>query len=114
MLTVRPEILLLIIGCMVVTIIPRVLPLMLINSLRPPPVVLQWLQYAVPAIIAALLVQDLISGGGEQITYGLNSRFLAGIVALVVAFITRSIIATVLLGIASYSLLNLLFGLGGI
>ena len=108
MMTVRPEILLLIIGCMAVTIVPRVLPLLVINRFKPPVIVLQWLNYAVPAIIAALLVDDLLNGTGTQIFVWLNSREVAGIIALIVAFVTRSIITTVLLSIASYSLLNLL------
>ena len=98
---VRFEVLLLIVLCMLVTIVPRTLPLMLIGKVSLPPVVIAWLRHIPIAIIAALLCQDLLLRD-----VGLDwERLSAGIFALAFAFITRSILGTVILGVAVYAFL---------
>lgn len=101
---VRPEVLTLIVLCALVTVLPRVLPLMLIGKISLPPLAIAWLRHIPIAVITALLCQDLLAEG----LHWYNDRLLAGILTLAVAFITRSLLGTVILGVAIYLLFLLL------
>ncbi len=105
-MTLRLEVVLLIAACTLVTLLPRVLPLLGARRLRLPPLAVAWLGYVPVAVIAALLAGEiLIAAGGRLATPG-EPRLLAGVLTLAVAFATRSIMLTVLGGMASYALLS--------
>ena len=97
----RPEILTLIGLCALVTVIPRTLPLMLIGRLSLPPLVIAWLRHIPIGVITSLLCQELLLEG----LHWQNDRLVAGLLTLAIAFITRSLLATVILGVAIYMLL---------
>jgi len=94
---IRPEFLILILACAAVTAVPRVLPLLVLARLRLPQWLLDWLSYVPVAVLASLLSLELANAG----TAGL----LATAVALAVAAVTRSLLGTVLAGVALYWLL---------
>jgi len=60
---VRPEILALVLGCALVTALPRVLPLVALSRLQLPPWLAGWLRYVPIAVLAALLAIELASTG---------------------------------------------------
>ena len=80
-MTLRIDILLLIIACAAVTIVPRVLPLVLANRLVLPPKVELWLRQIPVAVISALFFREILFGGGIHLA--------AGIAALLTAFVVR-------------------------
>ena len=94
---IRPEFLALVLACAAVTAVPRVLPLLVLSRLRLPQWLLDWLSYVPVAVLACLLSLE-VSGTG---TAGL----LATVVALAVAAATRSLLGTMLAGVAVYWLL---------
>jgi branched-subunit amino acid transport protein len=94
---IRPEFLALILACAAVTAVPRVLPLLVLSRLQLPQWLLDWLRYVPVAVLAALLSLEATTAG----TAGL----LASAVALAVAAATRSLLGTVLTGVAVYWLL---------
>ena len=94
---IRPEFLGLVLACAAVTAVPRVLPLLVLARLRLPQWLLDWLSYVPVAVLACLLSLEVASAG----TAGL----LAAAVALAVAAVTRSLLGTVLAGVAVYWLL---------
>jgi branched-subunit amino acid transport protein len=94
---IRPEFLALILACAAVTAVPRVLPLLVLSRLQLPQWLLDWLRYVPVAVLAALLSLEATAAG----TAGL----LASAVALAVASATRSLLGTVLTGVAVYWLL---------
>jgi branched-subunit amino acid transport protein len=96
---IRPEFLALILACAAVTAVPRVLPLLVLTRLRLPQWLLDWLSYVPVAVLACLLALEVASAG----TTGL----IAAVVALAVAAATRSLLGTVLAGVAVYWLLLL-------
>ncbi len=51
---------LIILGCAVVTWLPRVIPFMLVRSVQLPDVVLRWLTYIPVCILSALVIESLI------------------------------------------------------
>jgi branched-subunit amino acid transport protein len=94
---IRPEFLALILACAAVTAVPRVLPLLVLARLRLPQWLLDWLGYVPVAVLAALLALETFSTG--------MAGLLAVAVALGVAAATRSLLGTVLAGVAAYWLL---------
>ncbi|MGI8822527.1 MAG: AzlD domain-containing protein [Acidimicrobiia bacterium] len=59
------------------------------------------LRYVAPAVMAALVTPGVIAPDGAiDLTTG-NPRFFAGLVALVVAVVTRSVVWTVVAGLGS-------------
>ncbi|MEK3735280.1 MULTISPECIES: AzlD domain-containing protein [Paenibacillus] len=104
---VRWHIFLLIVGSAIVTLIPRVLPLMVLNRLRIPEALLRWLDHVPVAVMAALLAQELLLADGK-VDPGRNLLEIAAAVpAFLTAFITKSLFATVIVGIITIVVLRL-------
>jgi branched-subunit amino acid transport protein len=63
-----------------------------------PPVIRRALRYVAPAIFAALVAPDLLLAGNQvSISVG-NSKFVAAIVAALVAWRTRNALITIFIG----------------
>ena len=93
---IRPEFLGLILACALVTAVPRVLPLVVLSRFQLPGWLLDWLRFVPIAILGALLSLEV----------SLATAPLASVAtALAVAALTRSILGTVLAGVAVYGLL---------
>ena len=102
---IRPEFLGLILACALVTAIPRVLPLVVLSRFELPAWLLDWLRFVPIAILAALLSLEAFFPGGARSPL-VSVPVLAGVcVALAVAALTRSILGTVLAGVATYWML---------
>lgn len=109
-MSARPEILLLIGACLAVTIIPRVTPLLLAQRLRLPPWAEEWLAYVPVAVIAALFVDQVLLVGDAPGVQLSPAHLTAGLAALALAALTRSITATVIGGMATFALIGHLLG----
>ncbi|HEK9102504.1 AzlD domain-containing protein [Bacillus pfraonensis] len=99
---VRLDVLLLLIGAGVVTLIPRLLPLIVFSKIQIPDWGLKWLSYIPIAILAALLAEVLFMNKAMQWDY-----LLAAIPTFFVAIYTRSLLGTVLTGVIVIILLRL-------
>lgn len=65
-----------------------------------PPLLLRALRYVPPAVLSAIFVPDmLIRNGNLDVSPG-NGRLIAGLVAIVVAYISKNVIITIIVGIA--------------
>lgn len=107
---VRLSVLWVIVGAGAVTVAPRVLPLVLLSRLTLPPGLVTWLGYIPIAVLSALLAQAALLVNGRVALPPHNLSALAVLPALVVAVYTRSLIWTVLGGMAAMALLRLLLG----
>lgn len=102
------SVLLVILASASVTFLPRILPFVIVRSLNLPPAFLKWLSYIPVCLLAALIMQGLIrpTGGVPEVDW----RNLAVVVpTLLAAMWTRSLLATVLTGVAAAALLRFLF-----
>lgn len=79
------------------------------SSLTLPPAVERALRFVPPAALTALIVPDLVGHNGALVLTLANARLIAGIVALVVAWRTRRVALTLILGMAVFWLLSYLF-----
>ena len=106
---IRWTILLIILGCALVTFIPRVLPLMVLSQMELPKWVIRWLKNVPVAVMAALLAQELLLSDNQ---FSLSANFLkilAAIPAFVVAFLTKSLLGTVMAGLVFMMVLRFIF-----
>lgn len=75
---------------------------------EPPPLLREALRYVPPAVLAAIIAPDvLMPGGALDISAG-NPRILAALAAALVAWRTRSALATIAAGAAAMALASFL------
>jgi branched-subunit amino acid transport protein len=109
-MTIRPFVLVVILGAALVTMVPRILPVVVLSRISLPERAIRWLGYVPVAVLAALLAQGvLLSNGRLDVSLG-NLSLLATIPTLLVALRTRSLVGTVLTGIVAMALLRLALG----
>lgn len=95
-----------ILGASLVTFIPRVLPLVLLSRVQLPGWALKFLNHIPVAVMTALLAQDLLADGNGLAPVWGNVKLLAFLPTLLAAIITRSLLGTVIAGIASMMALH--------
>jgi branched-subunit amino acid transport protein len=106
---VRWTILIIIMGCALVTFIPRVLPLMLLSQMELPKWAIRWLKNVPVAVMAALLAQDLLLSENEISISANILKLLAAIPAFAIAIFTKSLLGTVVVGVIFMMLLRFIF-----
>lgn len=99
------NILLAIFASALVTALMRVLPILLLSRFRLAPVVQQWLSFIPAAIMAAIITAELM-GKPALTPSGISLSLLAAIVAAVAGVVTRSLFATVIVGMMAFTVLN--------
>jgi len=104
---VRWQILLMIIGASAVTWLPRVLPLAVLSRITLPDWAMRWLRHVPVAVMAALVGQELFLSGGKL---GAHGDLAAALLAFAAAVLTRSLLATVLVGVAAAMVLRNFIG----
>ena len=104
-MTLRPDILALILACMLVTLLPRILPMIFVNRLTLPRGFLLWLQYIPVSVISALLFREILLLDGALRPWQ-SPHIIAGVASLLIAFLSKSIITTVLLSVLLFWLLG--------
>lgn len=73
------------------------------------PFVLRALRYVPPAVLTAIIFPELlVRDGGLDISLG-NGRLLAGTVAILVAYFTKNVILTILVGMGALLLYQWVF-----
>ncbi|HNY64994.1 MAG TPA: AzlD domain-containing protein [Deltaproteobacteria bacterium] len=103
---IREHVVWIIVGTAVVTVIPRVVPLVLLSRMRLPALFERWLSYVPVAVLAALLAQAVAMPDGRLDLTITNPALLALVPVLVIAMLTRSLIGTVTAGIMLMALLR--------
>jgi len=87
-----------ILGMGLVTYLPRLLPVWVLSSKKLPAVVVDWLRYVPPAVLAALLFPTLLLKE-TSLELSIDNLFLvAAIPTFLVAWKTRSLFASVVTG----------------
>lgn len=97
----------LLLGVSVVTIIPRVLPMMLVSRFGMPESFSRFLRHVPIAVMTALLVQAILIEDESMIPFGQNLNVVAFIPTLIAAIWTKSLLVTVVTGILSMMILQL-------
>lgn len=105
---VNVYILLIILGSAIVTLVPRVLPLVVLSRVALPDWGMRWLSYVPIAVMAALVGQELMLQDGKLLFHK-NLELLAAIPTFAVAILSRSLLGTVVAGIVSMMVIRFVF-----
>ncbi|MBC1456285.1 AzlD domain-containing protein [Listeria newyorkensis] len=99
---------LMLLGCSLVTAIPRMLPFLVMRNMQISEPILKWLSYIPLCIFSALIIESFMTNGAEgfQIHW---LELVAVIATLIISLITRSLLWTVILGVVIMALLRLIF-----
>jgi branched-subunit amino acid transport protein len=84
-----------------VTYLVRVAPILLLGRLQLPPLVLRALRYVPGAVLSAIVFPELVLRDGALALTPANPRLLAGILAALVAWRTRNMLLTIVVGMAA-------------
>ncbi|WP_072914808.1 AzlD domain-containing protein [Desulforamulus aeronauticus] len=95
-----------IIGMMLVTYIPRMLPLAVLSRINISKGVLNWLSYVPVAVLSALLAPELLLKDGQLSINLTNTYLLAAIPCFIAGIYSKSIFLTVVTGMGMVVLLN--------
>ena len=92
------------VGMMAVTYIPRLFPILFLSGKTLPPLFVAWLRLVPPAVLAAMLFPSLFIKE-EQVELGFGNLYLwAAVIAFPVAWKSKSLFATVIVGMGCVAL----------
>lgn len=104
----RSDMIFIIVGMSIVTQLPRLLPLVVLSRLNLPPLVIRWLKQIPIAVLSALLFPTLLIPDGN-LSFSLdNTSLVAALPCILVAVKTKNLLLTILTGIITSALLQLL------
>ncbi len=106
----RTQVLLIILGAAIVTLIPRIAPLVLLSRVTLPGRVVRWLEFVPVAVLSALLAQAVAMPEGRISWPPENLAMVAVVPVLLIAVRTRSLIKTVAGGVIVMALLRWVMG----
>lgn len=90
-----------------VTICVRAIPIVLLSQMRLPSLVYNWLGFIPAAIMAAIIAAELTASPAYT-TNGWSTSAIAAMASLAIGVFTRSLVWTVLTGIAAFIALQLI------
>jgi len=94
---------------MLVTYLPRALPLTILSKVKLPSFVLEVLQYIPVAILGALLLPSVLMPNGFIDISLSNYTLIAALITSIIAFSFKKLFLTILAGVLSMFLLNFFF-----
>lgn len=97
------------IGLGILTFLIRFSFIALLERWQAPPIVQRALRFVPVAVLTAIIVPELVLRDGVLNTTLLNPRLLAGMVAVLVAWKTKNVILTIVVGMIVFWLLQLVF-----
>jgi len=95
-----------IVGMMVVTYIPRLLPIASLSSRSLAPWLVRWLELVPAAVLAALLAPAILVEDGKMNVSAENAFIWASILTLILARITGSFVGSILAGMGVVAFLR--------
>jgi branched-subunit amino acid transport protein len=102
-------VLLTIIGMAVVTYLPRLFPLLALSGKTLPAAIVSWLRHVPPAVLAAMLLPEILIHNGE-LAFGLDNLFFwAALPTFVAAVLSKSLFIPVIVGMLAV-IVGRLFG----
>lgn len=98
----------LLLGCAVVTWLPRILPFVFVKNMILPPIILRWLAYIPVCILSALVMTNLFDASGSYVTF--NWPILAAFIpTILIAIWTKSLSTTVIVGVICMATIRFIF-----
>jgi branched-subunit amino acid transport protein len=93
----------------VVTFLTRLSFILAWGNFEIPPIVRRSLRYVPPAVLSAIILPELLRPGGVPIDVSFNNmRWIAGLVAALVAWRTRNALITIVVGMIVFWAMSLI------
>ncbi len=92
---------------MLVTYLPRALPMLVLSRFQLPIRLRLWLEFVPVAIMSALVMPELLAPKGSLLLSAQNPYLLAAVPAMLVSWRTRNLALTVVAGMFTFWLLSL-------
>ncbi|MEK1829117.1 AzlD domain-containing protein [Priestia megaterium] len=100
--------LIVILGCALVTVVPRIVPFLVVRNIGLPEPVLKWLSYIPICILTALVVENFIIQANDSVR--INWPVIIVVIpTLLIALKTKSLSITVISGVGMMALLRFFF-----
>ena len=94
----------LIAGMAVLTFLPRYIPFALAGKITLSPILVRLLYYVPIAVLSAIVSQATLMRGGELSIVLDNHHLIAATVAFMVAFMTRHLFLTIMMGLVTFGI----------
>ncbi|WP_042349724.1 AzlD domain-containing protein [Bacillus massiliigorillae] len=107
-MSVDTTILLIILGCALVTVIPRIVPFMLVRNIELPQLVIKWLSFIPVCILTALVVDSVLIEADHGIAIDWNVLIVI-VPTLFIALWTKSLSITVIVGVILMAIIRFIF-----
>lgn len=104
----RPHVVGIVMAMFAATYVSRALPLVALSRARIPPWLEKWLSHVPVAVLASLAASSVLVPGGTLVSIRGNVYLLAAVPTLVVAARTRSLVASVVAGMLTVTILRAL------
>jgi len=98
----KADYLLLVLGMGIVTYLPRWIPLILLSRRQLPEWLKQWLDFVPAAVLSALILPAVVTTGEPRHLEVFQPALLVSIPVFIFAWKTRSLAATVIVGMALF------------
>ncbi|PKG25099.1 AzlD domain-containing protein [Niallia nealsonii] len=99
---------LLLVGCTIVTLLPRILPFILVRNFTISKPIKKWLSYIPICIFTGLIVESLLAKTNSGLA--INWTVLAAAIpTCLIAIFTKSLLTTVLVGVFSMAIIRFFF-----
>ena len=96
-------------GMALVTFLIRYPTMVLVGKIPLPDRVFRALRYVPPAVLAAIIVPSVLMPDGKTVDFApTNSYLVAGILAVIIAWRSKNLLLTIVLGMAIFLLLRVL------
>jgi len=96
----------LIIGCALVTWLPRIIPFIFVRNVQLPEIILRWLKYIPVCVLSAIIIGNLLQTTDDRVSVNW-SILITLIPTIAVAIRTKSLSLTVIVGVACMALTRL-------
>ncbi|MBT2574072.1 AzlD domain-containing protein [Bacillus sp. ISL-51] len=97
-----------ILGCMIVTIVPRILPFIFVRNIQMPELALKWLSFIPLCILTALVTEGMIVKTNHALGFDWKSIIVL-IPTLLCAMWTKSLSVTVITGVVLMAAVRLIW-----
>ncbi|MCM3770463.1 MULTISPECIES: AzlD domain-containing protein [Priestia] len=97
--------LIIILGCALVTVVPRIVPFLVVRNIALPEPILKWLSYIPICILTALVVENFIIQTNDNVKVNWPVIIVV-IPTLLIALKTKSLSITVISGVGMMALLR--------
>ena len=96
----------LIIGCALVTWLPRIIPFIFVRNVQLPEIILRWLKYIPVCVLSAIIIGNLLQMTDDRVSVNW-SILITLIPTIAIAIRTKSLSLTVIVGVACMALTRL-------